>query len=255
MKKIKKFIVLVFCFVLVFVSFIKPFKTKAASTTHYELNVDNTALIFTFPEYYSSFNKDYLIINNNVVCHRTNNTLLYQDGTPIEPVNCYDYVWAWKITLTTQGIEDWRVDIDIFYINAKTFYNSNFEFINSITIEISSPQIEILIDYDSTLETLTGLNFDKNNIKSYLTSNSFLPGYSSIGNILNNYYNNGYDIGYNKGINEQISTQNWWSSLWNGVDAFLSVELLPNLTFGLLFAVPLVFGVLHLILFIWRSGD
>lgn len=103
------------------------------------------------------------------------------------------------------------------------------------------------------------------NIKYWNTSIiSVYSGLNSPNNIFNWFWNTEgnqflyqllYNKGLNIGLNSQFLKQNWWVELWNGVDAFLSVEILPNLTFGLLFSVPLVFGVLHLILWIWRSGD
>ena len=71
-------------------------------------------------------------------------------------------------------------------------------------------------------------------------------------------YRRGWDQGYARGKSdgENYNLHYFW--LRNTLDAvndFLSLELFPGVNIGLMVGVPLVFGVLRLILFIWRSGD
>ena len=49
-------------------------------------------------------------------------------------------------------------------------------------------------------------------------------------------------------------TRDWIATIFDKVTAFLNVQILPNLTFGTLLAIPLVLGVLRLVLFIWRRN-
>lgn len=71
-------------------------------------------------------------------------------------------------------------------------------------------------------------------------------------------YRRGWDQGYARGKSdgENYNIHYFW--LRNTLDAmndFLSLQLFPGVNIGLMVGVPLVFGVLRLILFIWRSGD
>lgn len=256
MKKAKKYIVIFAIVFLLMVNILKPFNLKATITndTHYDIEINDNALVYTFPDYHSIYNKEFLGLNNTAIVYRNNNTLIAADE-PIAPVNAYDYIWAWYFEIISQGDGDYAVVLNVYYLNADNFINGSFEFIDTYTYEISEPKVLINVDYDSTLETFVNIGFNSLQLKDYLIYNGLQNDYSALGNLLNAYYENGVNTGYDIGINEQLASQNWWVELWNGVDAFLSVELLPNLTFGLLFSVPLVFGVLHLILFIWRSGD
>lgn len=82
-------------------------------------------------------------------------------------------------------------------------------------------------------------------------------------------YNYGYDvglnrgeqIGYNRGYNAGMQGENAISSFINiltsiftGIGAIFSIELFPHITIGLFLLVPLFFGVLGLILWIWRHN-
>lgn len=65
------------------------------------------------------------------------------------------------------------------------------------------------------------------------------------------WYNQGKADGYNIGISENISTGGFvtiLSSAFIGVSTLLGIELLPNITLGMIVAVPLVFGILFFIL-------
>lgn len=261
--------IITFVCIIAIVLFSLPFAPIKASNiyenTHYQLTINNNALIYTFPDYHGSgWNKTFLSVydetndNNIILSNRINNTL-YINNDPLELDNCYNYIWAWYISIINSGVEDYEISLSVFNMLASDYYNGDFQLVGNYTFSYGSNQAIINIDYDSTLETFRDFSYNVKNLKAYLLYNGFQEGYSALGNLLEAYetrgYNSGYNLGYNRGVNENLANQNWWVDLWNGVDAFLNVELLPNLTFGLLFSVPLVFGVLHLILFIWRSGD
>lgn len=60
-----------------------------------------------------------------------------------------------------------------------------------------------------------------------------------------------YSMGYNKGTSEGFETGGFLfvlSSAFSGVAMLLGIELLPNITLGMIVAVPLVFGILFFIL-------
>lgn len=66
----------------------------------------------------------------------------------------------------------------------------------------------------------------------------------------NDGYDLGYDYGYQKGID--VASDNTFygiiAQVFTGLGAFLSIELLPNITFGAILAVPLVFGIISFII-------
>lgn len=63
-------------------------------------------------------------------------------------------------------------------------------------------------------------------------------------------YDKGYDYGYQKGID--VASDNTFygiiAQVFTGLGSFLAIELLPNITFGAIFAVPLVFGIIFFII-------
>lgn len=61
-------------------------------------------------------------------------------------------------------------------------------------------------------------------------------------------YQRGYDLGKLNPI-----TRDWISTIFDKITAFLNIQILPNLTFGTLLAIPLVLCLLKLVLFIWRN--
>lgn len=74
-------------------------------------------------------------------------------------------------------------------------------------------------------------------------------------------YDDGYETGYNVGFTEGQAgatpvskTIGIISSIFAGIGEVLAVELFPGFTIGILILVPLFFGVLGLILWIWRRN-
>lgn len=66
----------------------------------------------------------------------------------------------------------------------------------------------------------------------------------------NDGYDYGYDLGYYLGYNESgnLGFADLIGQVFVGLGSFLSIELLPNITFGAIFAVPLVFGIIFFII-------
>lgn len=48
-------------------------------------------------------------------------------------------------------------------------------------------------------------------------------------------------------------TRDWISTIFDKITTFLNIQILPNLTFGTLLAIPLVLCLVKLVLFIWRN--
>lgn len=75
-------------------------------------------------------------------------------------------------------------------------------------------------------------------------------------------YDNGYDLGYNDGyqtaINDgsaEFGLTTMLSGLFVGLGSLLSIELLPNISIGMIIAVPVVFGIIAFILGKRGGGD
>lgn len=60
----------------------------------------------------------------------------------------------------------------------------------------------------------------------------------------------GYAEGYDKGLNDatDYSFYGIIGQVFQGLGSFLSIELLPNITFGAILSVPLVFGIISFII-------
>ncbi len=259
MKKIKVFFVVALiifasCIPKVSASSIGPqFDGKFA----YNINLDSNYYWYIFPA--NSVNPKVLSFTDNVNTYELinfNSTFFFNgEQDPIIPFDVNQYIWCFNIDLGIQGESDYVVTISAY---TKSVYNANavWEFQNTKQFDVAIEDESFLLFSNNILYLanytggLSGVSAVERVFNNYLVG-----GGNALDNYIDTLKNSEFDRGYNAGLNEQLSNQNWWINLWEGVDAFLSVELLPNLTFGLLFSVPLVFGVLHLILFIWRSGD
>lgn len=63
-------------------------------------------------------------------------------------------------------------------------------------------------------------------------------------------YDTGYDLGFDDGLRNSTdyTFSGLISQIFVGLGSFLAIELLPNITFGAIFAVPLVFGIIFFII-------
>lgn len=75
-------------------------------------------------------------------------------------------------------------------------------------------------------------------------------------------YNSGYDLGYNDGYQAAVNDgstdfgiKSLMSGLFVGLGSLLSIELLPNISIGMILAVPVVFGIIAFILGKRGGGD
>lgn len=258
----KKIIVFFSVVALVIVSSLSFFKVGAVNR-NYELRVDteDNFLIYVFGDLHGTYDYPLIATDTYKIVDRNGN-YYYFDQNYEEEYSILN-LYAFNIRYVNVGVDDYELYVDIYYLNPTNFEETNaFILLDNLTIqtqEMLVPEISLYIDFEYVIEiqNFAGISFsvNENTVYSYLKGNSMNPSASTLGQLIESVKHNNYEKGFNDGINTQFTEQNWWVELWNGVDAFLSIELLPNLTFGLLFSVPLVFGVLHLILFIWRSGD
>lgn len=75
-------------------------------------------------------------------------------------------------------------------------------------------------------------------------------------------YNNGYDLGFDDGYQAAVNDgsadfgiKSLMSGLFVGLGSLLSIELLPNISIGMIVAVPVVFGIIAFILGKRGGGD
>lgn len=70
-------------------------------------------------------------------------------------------------------------------------------------------------------------------------------------------YANGYDTGYADGEAGESAVTSVWtliSGIFTTLGAIFSIELFPHIPLGIFFLVPLFFGIVGLILWIWRRN-
>lgn len=70
------------------------------------------------------------------------------------------------------------------------------------------------------------------------------PGYDAI-----------YQAGFSDGFaNAELGTANWFITSFKAVDAFLSIHIFPNITFGVLLGIPFVISLAWFIIRMFRGG-
>ena len=75
--------------------------------------------------------------------------------------------------------------------------------------------------------------------------------------IYNNTYSTGYNDGYNDGIEGKTPMQRVWDfigGMFTSIGAIFSIELFPHIPLGIFILIPLFFGAIGLILWIWRRN-
>lgn len=155
------------------------------------------------------------------------------------PLNCIV-----AVPFTLNGVPLGEDFIDLFNIGRLDLY--------------STPQIDQFIYRAYQGGNTNGYNEGYSAGSSASSEESYQDGYNvgySVG------MNRGEQIGYNRGYDAGASGDNAVSSFINiltsiftGIGAIFSIELFPHITIGLFLLVPLFFGVLGLILWIWRHN-
>lgn len=61
-------------------------------------------------------------------------------------------------------------------------------------------------------------------------------------------YHNAYSQGYSDAMAENPESVGFFGTLFSSIGSFLSIEILPNISFGLILAVPLIFGIISFLI-------
>lgn len=257
------------CFLLVFIGCFCVFgvglKARAASD-YYQVNVDSADVVvyFSLP----SFNNDYLLVygDNNqdtiLLTYDENNDYYIVNNNP-QNILLKNYVYALKYQNT--------VNHYIFYIIE---FGDNVSSVNDLTItqlftvSFSTRTINYFNIYSVNIQFM--FNSSVSATPQIILSN-FFYFYSNTAyfNMYKNNYNLGYNRGYSTGYNEGYdggyddgqTGENAISPIWNlfqgifrTIGAIFTIELAPHVYIGYFFLVPLFFGVVGLILWIWRRN-
>lgn len=153
--------------------------------------------------------------------------------------------------------------------------SSNFLLASQFTLPAVGEQfIDLFNTFQASYVYTPGLNQLIARAFSGGYTNGYNTGYSEGGDSGSEQaYQDGYNVGYSVGVNrgEQIgynrgyddgasgnnavsSAINVLSSIFGVIGSIFSIELFPHITLGLFLLVPLFFGVLGLILWIWRHN-
>lgn len=63
---------------------------------------------------------------------------------------------------------------------------------------------------------------------------------------------NKYKYGYSVAISQRLSS-NWLTDTFSSIGDFLAIEVFPGFQIGYLLAIPIIFGILRMILHIWKN--
>jgi len=255
MKKIKK--ILIFTFISVFsaVLFFVPVSAKAT-----ELN-DNM-VIENVPKSIKLYLVDY-IYDTDGAYYYFDFTFLdsyynyfifdltqYQDSINIIPV-VYDY-HSWEV-FSLDGFYESRRE----YLDWEIYFGSSFH--NSYYVLATNYDYIYNLDNNMYYQYVNGyqIGYDEGYVQG--KADGINEGHQPA-------YNAGYDwgfqkgkeagekigfnIGYDKAVDdmENYNFTSLLAQVFTGLGSFLAIELLPNITFGAIFAVPLVFGIIFFII-------
>lgn len=84
----------------------------------------------------------------------------------------------------------------------------------------------------------------------------------STGEVLNiNYldgFNDGKSIGYDEGVSyqatQQLTSDGWIKNIFTGIGSFLAIEIIPNVTIGLIVGIPFIISVAWFVIKMARGG-
>lgn len=92
-------------------------------------------------------------------------------------------------------------------------------------------------------------------------SKTAVYGYTT-GSEANVGYYNGYSQGYYEGIEvgkniqatSQLTSTGWISSIFEGISAFLNIQILPNVTIGMIVGIPFIITLAYFVIRAFRGG-
>lgn len=130
--------------------------------------------------------------------------------------------------------------------------SNNFNFItikNQNSVDVAS--VNAVIRQGGFLPAWAVYNWARGSASGYVSGEQagaapYQPGNAG--------YQSIYDEGYRAGVNANVGTVNWFVSAFSAVDAFLSIHIFPNITFGALLGIPFIISVVWFIIRTFRGG-
>lgn len=124
----------------------------------------------------------------------------------------------------------------------------------SVIIELYSNGNNYNPEYTLTAGSNSSTTYILNAVGSTISDTQYEEGYNagvSIG------YESGHSAGYVEGLQDAENNPMWdlFTGAFAGVGALLDIELLPNISIGLLILIPMIFGVIAFILGKRGGGD
>ena len=163
----------------------------------------------------------------------------------IDNTSCYLYVYIYEFDTSTNRLE--KVDEIINHSDIGTYYAGKY-------VKTYGLCYGHFNEYNATA-------FNDSQIKSYVNG-VIGPQLGDIVDAVGSQaYNRGYGAGYSQGYTDGEGTitpfDRFWSILtgvFSSVGAVLSINLFPGVPLGIFILIPLFFGAVGLILWIWRRN-
>jgi len=187
------------------------------------------------------------------VWHNTNNIKwgLADFNTQVDPVPGSALNMNYITRLTE--LYDFQT-LDTMNMTCRLSVSSNFNFI-TIKNQTNGPDkdsINAVIQQGGFLPAWSVYNWARGTYSGFIAGDASAradylegrPGYEAI-----------YQAGYSDGFNSaELGTANWFITSFRAVDAFLSIHIFPNITFGVLLGIPFVISVAWFIIRMFRGG-
>lgn len=187
------------------------------------------------------------------VWHNNNNIKwgLAEFNTQVDPVPGSALNMNYITSLTE--LYDFQT-LDTMNMTCRLRVSSNFNFI-TIKNQTNGPDkdsINAVIQQGGFLPAWSVYNWARGTYSGFIAGDASAradylegrPGYEAI-----------YQAGYSDGFNSaELGTANWFITSFRAVDAFLSIHIFPNITFGVLLGIPFVISVAWFIIRMFRGG-
>jgi len=276
MKKIKKILIFVFIAVLGGILFFVPIRPKAIELNENTVieNVPKSIKLY-FADYIDDTDGAYYYFDFTFLDSYYNyfiiNLTQYYDSIEILPVVYLSGGWE---VFSLDGFYEsrreylfWEIYFGSSFDNSYYVLATNYDYIFNLDNNVAgSFSNGYYIGYDEGYYTgkSDGINegwqpaydsgydygYDKGYDDGYDNGIKKVFNNGFIGTDFNDNQSYPYYQGFNQGI-ETASDNTFYgiiSQVFSGIGTFLAIELLPNITFGAIFAVPLVFGIIFFII-------
>lgn len=160
-------------------------------------------------------------------------TFLRYSSYDVSGYEAYRYIYTYPVSATIQFCDVYLQASGFLEYEAFTF-NTDYVFLYYPVVEQARTQ-----GYQQAQDYYTGIYY--------------APGGTGYNTIYSTGDANGYARGFSAGQNTQINT-NWLVGMWQAVDAFFSIRLFNDITFGWLFGVPFAISVVWFIIRQFRGG-